>query len=79
MNHYRLQVALGHMGSQHTEYAVWHIATSLDAADVMANRGHFLPGVREVTEVRAVTEAEYNAVRRMGQQAFAVEPRGKQP
>ena len=75
MNYYRVQVALAHMGAHHTEYTCWHIATSASAADVMFNRGKLLPGVRQVLEVRAVTEAEYEAARTWGQKAFRIEPR----
>jgi hypothetical protein len=75
VNYFRIQVALAHMGSCHTEYTCWHIATSASAADVMCNQGKLLPGVRRVTEVHAVTEADYNAARHWGQPAFAVKPR----
>ena len=75
MNYFRIQVSLAHMGTASTEYRQWHIATSLSASDVMSNRGHVLPGVRRVTEVRAITQTEYEAARRRGRSAFSVEAR----
>jgi hypothetical protein len=78
VNYYRVQVALAHMGSQHTEHTTWHIATSMSAADVFANRGHLLPGIRRVMELHAITAAEWEAARSWGQQAFRLEARERQ-
>lgn len=75
MNYYRVQVALAHMGSQQTEHVTWHIATEATAADLFTNRGHLLPGIRRVTEVHAITEAEWQTARQWGQQAFHLEQR----
>ena len=75
MNYYRVQVALAHLGTHSTEYDCWHIATKASAVDVKFNAGHMLPGVRDVSEVEAVTESQYNAVRRQGGKAFEVQAR----
>ncbi|MCE5308710.1 MAG: hypothetical protein LLG20_13815, partial [Acidobacteriales bacterium] len=54
-SYFRLQVARGHLGRGHTEYEARYVSTFMPVADLYANHGKAIAGIKRVTALSPVT------------------------